>query len=152
MPFARASFATSIPSMDRGTLSGSECTWMSMVPRSTWTALSAVVGCRPRISPVGVATAVAAANIAVLTALAKRVEKLYKLAGCTQPNDLQFVADGLWVLDQVDPNKAFKVRPEDGSIIEKIQTESIHGSGITYGNGALWITSTKMTDPAMRPR
>jgi len=82
----------------------------------------------------------------------KRVEKLYKIAGCTQPNDLQFVADGLWVLDQVDPNKAFKVRPEDGSIIETIQTESIHGSGITYGHGALWIASTKMTDPAMPPR
>src|SRR3977135_1728623 len=66
--------------------------------------------------------------------ITKRVEKLYKIAGCTQPNDLQFVADGLWVLDQVDPNKAFKARPEDGSIIQELQTESIHGSGITYGN------------------
>jgi hypothetical protein len=82
----------------------------------------------------------------------KRVEKLYKIAGCTQPNDLQFVADGLWVLDQVDPNKAFKVRPEDGSILQELQTESIHGSGITYGNGALWIASTKMSDPAAPPR
>jgi len=82
----------------------------------------------------------------------KRVEKLYKIAGCTQPNDLQFVADGLWVLDQVDPNKAFKVRPEDGSILQELQTESIHGSGITYGNGALWISSTKMSDPAAAPR
>ena len=72
----------------------------------------------------------------------KRVEKLYKIAGCRQPNDLQFVVDGLWVLDQVDPNKAFKVRPTDGSIIQTLQTESIHGSGITYGNGALWIGST----------
>jgi hypothetical protein len=84
--------------------------------------------------------------------ITRRVEKLYKISGCTQPNDLQFVADGLWVLDQVDPNKAFKVRPENGSIIQELQTESIHGSGITYGNGALWITSTKMTDPAMPPR
>lgn len=89
---------------------------------------------------------------AEVPAITKRVEKLYKIAGCTQPNDLQFVADGLWVLDQVDPNKAFKVRPDDGSIVEKLQTESIHGSGITYGNGALWITSTKMTDPAIPPR
>jgi hypothetical protein len=90
-------------------------------------------------------------------ALTKRVEKLYKIAGCRQPNDLQFVAErgegvGLWVLDQVDPNKAFKVRPEDGSIIQELQTESIHGSGITYGNGALWIASTKMADPKMPPR
>jgi len=84
--------------------------------------------------------------------LAKRVEKLYKIAGSTQPNDLQFVADGLWVLDQVDPNKAFKVRPDDGSVLRELQTESIHGSGITYGNGALWITSTKMRDPAAAPR
>jgi outer membrane protein assembly factor BamB len=82
----------------------------------------------------------------------KRVEKLYKVAGCTQPNDLQFVADGLWVLDQVDPNKAFKVRPEDGSVLQALQTESIHGSGITSGNGALWISSTKMSDPSAAPR
>jgi len=93
--------------------------------------------------------AVATADPSLIT---KRVEKLYKIAGCTQPNDLQFVADGLWVLDQVDPNKAFKVRPEDGSIIQELQTESIHGSGITYGNGALWIGSTKMTDPTKPPR
>ena len=53
-------------------------------------------------------------------AITKRVEKLYKIAGCRQPNDLQFVPNGLWVLDQVDPNKAFKVRPEDGSIIQEL--------------------------------
>src|SRR4029077_10643949 len=82
----------------------------------------------------------------------KRVEKLYKIARCKQPNDLQFVADGLWVLDQVDPNKAFKVRPDDGSIIQELQTESIHGSGITSGNGALVISSTKTMDPAVPPR
>jgi hypothetical protein len=81
-----------------------------------------------------------------------RVEKRYKISGCTQPNDLQFVADGLWVLDQVDPNKAFKVRPDDGVILQELQTESIHGSGITYGFSALWIASTKMIDPATPPR
>src|SRR5438552_3053334 len=84
--------------------------------------------------------------------MSKRVEKLYKIDGCRQPNDLQFMPDGLWVLDQVDPNKAFRVRPEDGSILQTVQTESIHGSGITHGNGALWITSTKMLDPAAAPR
>jgi hypothetical protein len=84
--------------------------------------------------------------------VAMRVARLYKIPGCTQPNDLQFVADGLWVLDQVDPNKAFKVRLENGSILQELQTESIHGSGITYGNGALWIASTKMRDPTAPPR
>src|SRR5436190_734578 len=84
--------------------------------------------------------------------LTRRVEKLYKIDGCRQPNDLQFVPDGLWVLDQVDPNKAFKIHPRDGSIVQALQTESIHGSGITVGNGALWISSTKMADPHDPPR
>ena len=106
----------------------------------------------------GVASLVAAgrARIALGAAdppvITKRVEKLYRVAGSRQPNDLQFVADGLWVLDQVDPNKAFRIRPDDGSILQELQTESIHGSGITFGNGALWIASTKMTDPHDPPR
>ena len=82
----------------------------------------------------------------------KKVEKLYKIAGSTQPNDMQFVPEGLWVLDQKDPNKAFLVKPEDGTVLRTLQTESIHGSGITFGNGALWITSTKMVDPKDPPR
>jgi len=45
----------------------------------------------------------------------------------------------------------FLLRPEDGKVLRELQTESIHGSGITYGNGALWITSTKMTDPKIPP-
>ncbi len=49
------------------------------------------------------------------------------------------------MLDQVDQptNKAFLVKPEDGTVIREIQTEALHASGITYGNGALWIGSTK---------
>ena len=74
--------------------------------------------------------------------LTRRVEKLYTIDGCRQPNDLQFVPDGLWVLDQVDPNKAFKIHPRHGSIVQALQTESIHGSGITFGNGALWCVES----------
>ena len=74
----------------------------------------------------------------------KRVEKVFKIPAIKEPNDLQFAPDGnLWILDQVDPNKVFKVDPKDGSILDQVQTESIHGSGITYGNGAWWIGSTK---------
>lgn len=77
-------------------------------------------------------------------AIKKRVEKAFKIAGCRSRTTFNFAPDGtLWVLDQIDPNKVFRVHPEDGSIIEQIQTESIHGSGITYGNGALWLVSTK---------
>ena len=75
----------------------------------------------------------------------RKVEKVFnKRAEIKEPNDLQFMPDGtLWILDQVDPNKAFLVHPEDGSIIQVVQTESMHGSGITFGNGALWLGSTK---------
>jgi streptogramin lyase len=74
----------------------------------------------------------------------KHVEKLFKTPGIKEPNDLQFAPDGnLWILDQVDPNKVFKVDPKDGSILNQIQTESMHGSGITFGEGAWWIGSTK---------
>ena len=76
-----------------------------------------------------------------LPVVTKRVEKAFKAPG-QHPNDLQDAADGLWVLDQADPNKVFKVSYKDGAVLQEIQTESIHGSGITYGNGALWIAST----------
>jgi streptogramin lyase len=80
-----------------------------------------------------------------LPAIPKRVEKAFK-APCKEPNDLAFAPEGLWILDQVDPNKALLVHPENGSVIRQIQTESIHGSGIALANGALWISSTKTAD------
>jgi hypothetical protein len=67
-----------------------------------------------------------------------------------EPNALQFTSSGtLLILDQVDPNKVFEVAPKDGRIIRSVQTESIHGSGITIGeDGAWWVTSTKaLTGP-----
>ena len=104
----------------------------------------------------GVAAAparLATSRVEDIPAIRRRVEKLYSVAGCRQPNDLQFTPDGLWVLDQVDQpgNKVFLVRPETGAVIRELMTESIHGSGITYGNGALWITSTKMKNPKDPP-
>ncbi len=76
-----------------------------------------------------------------LPVIPKRLEKAF-LAPGEMPNGLQAVADGLWILDQEDPNKAHKVSYQDGSVLKEIQTESIHGSGITFGDGALWIAST----------
>jgi streptogramin lyase len=80
-----------------------------------------------------------------LPVIAKKVEKAFLSPG-QQPNGLQAMADGLWILDQRDPNKAHKVRWEDGSVIKEIQTEGMHSSGITFGNGALWIASTASTE------
>ncbi len=60
------------------------------------------------------------------------------------PTTCSSPADGkLWILDQVDPNKVFTVDPADGKILNSFVTECIHGSGITIGDGALWLTSTK---------
>ncbi len=76
----------------------------------------------------------------------KTVNRLYNLkATIDQPNDLQFAANGdLWILDQKDPNKVFTIDPKSGVVLASVQTGSIHGSGITYGDGAWFITSTKV--------
>jgi hypothetical protein len=77
--------------------------------------------------------------------IARTVNKLFNNApAIKEPNDMQFAANGdLWILDQVDPNKVFTVNPKNGAILSQITTECIHGSGITLGDGALWLTSTK---------
>ena len=113
--------------------------------------LSGVVTAPAFLASAGIAPGRATDDLPVIT---KRVEKVYTVSGCRQPNDLQFTSEGLWILDQVDQpgNKVFLVKPETGAVIREIMTESIHGSGITYGNGALWITSTKMRDPKEPPR
>ena len=94
----------------------------------------------------------AAGQSAAPLEIAKTVQKLYKVPESREPNDLQFVPEGLWILDQVDPNRAILVVPEDGSILRTIQTESLHGSGITFGDGALWIGSTSGKDRYDPPR
>ena len=76
-----------------------------------------------------------------LPLIAKRVEKVF-LAPGEHPNDLETVGDGLWILDQADPNKAHKVRWEDGKVLAEVQTQAMHGSGIAFYDNALWITST----------
>jgi hypothetical protein len=78
--------------------------------------------------------------------ISRTVNKLYNLRPTvTEPNDMQFAANGdLWILDQKDPNKVFTINGKTGAVITSVQTESIHGSGITYGDGAWFITSTKV--------
>ena len=76
----------------------------------------------------------------------KKVNKLYNLKPAVdQPNDMQFAPNGeLWILDQKDPNTVFTIDPKSGKVISSVVTEAIHGSGITYGDGAWFITSTKV--------
>jgi len=85
---------------------------------------------------------------AALPIIPKTVVKVFnKAPRIKEPNALQFTPEGdLWALDQVDPNKAFLLNPADGSVLREIQTEGLHSSGITLGNGAMWIGSTKGDD------
>src|ERR1700730_3026668 len=98
-------------------------------------------GYLPLVSPLGAAEAQKREDKSALPVIPKRVEKVFMAPG-QHPNDLDAVTDGLWILDQTDPNKAHKVRWEDGKVLVEVQTESMHGSGIAYRNGALWISST----------
>jgi hypothetical protein len=76
----------------------------------------------------------------------KKVNRLYNLAPAVkEPNDMQFAPNGeLWILDQVDPNKVFTIDAKTGKVLASVTTECIHGSGITYGDGAWFLTSTKV--------
>jgi hypothetical protein len=78
--------------------------------------------------------------------IAKKVNRLFNTRpAIMEPNDMQFAPNGdLWLLDQVDPNKVFTVNAKTGAVLASVETESIHGSGITYGDGAWFITSTKV--------
>ena len=79
----------------------------------------------------------------------KKVNKLYNLTagGVKEPNDMQFAPDGkLWVLDQVDPNHVATIDPKTGQVLANVVTDCIHGSGITYGDGAWFLTSTKVRE------
>jgi hypothetical protein len=85
-------------------------------------------------------------EMAAAPLIEKKVNKLWNDAPTIkEPNALQFTPKGtLLILDQVDPNKVFEVNPSDGKILRTVQTESIHGSGITIDSGGNWIiTSTK---------
>lgn len=77
--------------------------------------------------------------------ISKKLTKLFNNSPTIkEPNAMQFTPTGtLLILDQVDPNKVFELSLE-GKILRTVQTESMHGSGITIGTGsAWWITSTK---------
>ena len=58
-----------------------------------------------------------------------------------QPNGLQSAEDGLWVIDQTD-NHLYKLSYDDGSVLARLPTETVHSSGVTEGGGYLWVAST----------
>jgi streptogramin lyase len=68
---------------------------------------------------------------------------LWKTPG-KQPNGLQATDEGLWVIDQVDPNDIYLLSYE-GEVRKHFKaTRARHSSGITLDdNRNLWITSTR---------
>ncbi len=68
------------------------------------------------------------------------VEKRFKSPG-PQPNGLQAAEDGLWCIDQVNL-KVHLIDWASGNVLHEFDTETEHSSGITLGDGAVWVTST----------
>ena len=75
-----------------------------------------------------------------MTVQIARVEERFKSPG-PQPNGLHAAADGLWYIDQGDL-KVYKLDYQTGETLFEAQTDTEHSSGITFGNGSMWISST----------
>jgi streptogramin lyase len=59
-----------------------------------------------------------------------------------QPNGLQATSEGLWMIDQIDPNDIYLLSYE-GKELKKIPTRAQHSSGITIDpSGNIWVAST----------
>jgi sugar lactone lactonase YvrE len=60
---------------------------------------------------------------------------------CPQPNGLQAVDEGVWVIDQKDL-RCYLLAWDDGRILRDFPTGTNHSSGITWDGEALWVAST----------
>ena len=62
-----------------------------------------------------------------------------------RPNGLHADPDGLWVIAQsggdITDDHAYKLRYEDGSVMEKVPTGLAHAGGITVGGDNVWVTA-----------
>ncbi|MEZ5353975.1 MAG: hypothetical protein R2762_15155 [Bryobacteraceae bacterium] len=62
-------------------------------------------------------------------------------APCPVPNGLQATEEGLWILNQGGDNALYLV-DWDGNLKEKLNTDSVAGSGVGWDGAHLWIAST----------
>ena len=74
-----------------------------------------------------------------------RVEERFKSPG-PQPNGLHAAADGLWCIDQGDL-KLYKLDWETGEVLQELQTDTEHSSGVTMGkyNVSIYIYNRRST-------
>ena len=77
--------------------------------------------------------------------MARKIEKLFR-APYAMPNGLQLTDAGLWIVDQITDRVALMEvsEPHDYGVtrmLGEIQTESSTTSGLTYGDGTLWLAA-----------
>ena len=60
---------------------------------------------------------------------------------CPHPNGLEATAEGLWILNQGGDNALYRVDYK-GKMLEKLETESVSGSGVGWDGEHLWLAST----------
>jgi len=60
-------------------------------------------------------------------------------APCSMPNGLQATDEGIWMVDQETDH--ILLVDGDGRTVRRLKTETENGSGIAYGDGALWLGS-----------
>ena len=60
---------------------------------------------------------------------------------CPHPNGLEATDEGLWILNQGGDN-ALYLTDYHGKLLEKLETESVSGSGVGWDGTNLWIAST----------
>lgn len=76
-----------------------------------------------------------------------RFERLFD-APLPNPNGLQAAPGGLWIADQIT-DQVFFVDLRTGGVLQSLETEGENLSGITFGDGALWLASNGK--PVSRP-
>ena len=69
-----------------------------------------------------------------------KVEKAFD-SPCPKPNGLEATSEGLWILNQGGDN-ALYLTDWNGKLLEKLNTESVAGSGVGWDGKHLWIAST----------
>ena len=83
--------------------------------------------------------------------MTRKIENLFR-APYSVPNGLQVTDEGLWIVDQITDRVAL-VDPENfvnyyevAWFLRDIPTDSSNSSGLSYGDGALWLAANGSAD------
>ncbi|MCX6045506.1 MAG: hypothetical protein NT075_10360 [Chloroflexi bacterium] len=71
--------------------------------------------------------------------MTRKIDVMFDTPG-PQPNGMQAIADGLWILDQI--TNQLHLVSYTGEILKTLETAADKGSGVTDTGEALWVSST----------